>query len=322
MKMYLSLFLLLSLATGCATNRHAARIIFDTDMAPDYDDVGALSLLHTLADSGEARILATVSSNQCPTCVPCIEVINTHCNRPDIPTGGPRKDAPNLTTWHAGARWTDYLPMHYPHQTPTTAQSEDAVAVYRRTLSNQPDHSVTIVTVGFFSNLSALLASGPDAFSPLSGTELVKKKVKQLVSMAGKVPQGREFNVYADAVASQTVFSQWPTPILLSDFDIGEQIRTGKRLVESGIKGSPIVDAFSLCLPQDDPAGRMSWDQTAVLVAVRGASPYFRTERGKMTVHPDGSNTWEASPNGPHEHLLFQMPIPQLTQIIEKLMMR
>ena len=86
MKMYLSLFLLLSLATGCATNRHTARIIFDTDMAPDYDDVGALSLLHTLADSGEARILATVSSNQCPTCVPGIEVINTYCNRPDIPT--------------------------------------------------------------------------------------------------------------------------------------------------------------------------------------------------------------------------------------------
>ena len=31
------------------------RIIFDTDLGPDYDDVGALAFLHAMADSGEAR---------------------------------------------------------------------------------------------------------------------------------------------------------------------------------------------------------------------------------------------------------------------------
>lgn len=34
------------------------KIIFDTDLGPDYDDVGALAFLHAMADSGKAEILA------------------------------------------------------------------------------------------------------------------------------------------------------------------------------------------------------------------------------------------------------------------------
>src|SRR5690625_7325019 len=61
-----------------------------------------------------------------------------------------------------------------------------------------PDSSVTIVTVGFMSNLAELLKSRPDRYSPLSGRELVGKKVKQYVAMAGMFPQGREFNVRSE----------------------------------------------------------------------------------------------------------------------------
>src|SRR4029450_10167813 len=50
-------------AVGAAPSKAAARapaveVIFDTDMALDVDDVGALALLHALADRGECRILA------------------------------------------------------------------------------------------------------------------------------------------------------------------------------------------------------------------------------------------------------------------------
>ena len=36
-------------------------VIFDTDIGPDYDDVGAMALLHAMADSGECKILATIA---------------------------------------------------------------------------------------------------------------------------------------------------------------------------------------------------------------------------------------------------------------------
>ena len=76
-----------------------------------------------------------------------------------------------------------------------------------------------------------------------------------------------------------------------------------------------------MCLPQDDPNGRNSWDQTAVLVAVRGAGDYFDVERGTMTVMDDGSNRWEKCTEGMHARLLFKMPKEQLTGIIEDMMM-
>ena len=42
----------------------ALPVIFDTDIGPDYDDVGAMALLHAMADSGECKILATIASNK------------------------------------------------------------------------------------------------------------------------------------------------------------------------------------------------------------------------------------------------------------------
>ncbi|MFR4236854.1 MAG: hypothetical protein ACLT1W_11875 [Alistipes onderdonkii] len=61
---------------ACAPDRRPVSLIFDTDMGPDYDDVGRWPL-HALADSGEVDILATVSSNRLETTVPCIDVLNT-----------------------------------------------------------------------------------------------------------------------------------------------------------------------------------------------------------------------------------------------------
>ena len=82
-------------------------LILDTDLGPDYDDVGAMALMHALADSGQVNILATLSSNHDERVVPCIEVLNTYFNRPDIPVGAPKSEpGASLTTWHK-TKWTD-----------------------------------------------------------------------------------------------------------------------------------------------------------------------------------------------------------------------
>ena len=306
---------------SCSQRPQPVSVIFDTDMGPDYDDVGALTILHALADSGEAKILATVSSNMYDNAVPCIEIINTYFKRPDIPLGAPRKGQ-NISDprFEEGGYWPEVLPAKYPHTVKSTADAPDAVKVYRRILAEQPDVSVNIITVGFFTNVAALLQSPPDRFSNLDGKALVKKKVRRLISMAGCFPKGREFNVFIDSVASVIVFNEWPTPILLSGFEIGRDILTGLRLVATDVQNNPVKDAFSLSL-KVDVNGRCSWDQTAALVGVRGPHKYFGTVRGRMMVQSNGSNTWEDDPNGPHEHLVWKMPKEQLTLLIEDLMM-
>ena len=315
-------FSLMAMVTAAAWVRGepAAAIIYDTDMGPDYDDVGALAVLHALADAGEAKLLGTVSCNRNATSVPCIEVINAYYGRWYLPVGCVHNDGVDKDAWHKN-KWTTYLASTYPHRYAVSMDAPDAVAVYRRLLSAAPDASVTVVTVGFLTNLKNLLRSPPDAISPLDGKTLVKGKVKRLVSMAGKFPQGREWNIHMDAKASQVVFSEWPTPIVFSGWEIGSQILTGKRLIALPTKNSPVKDAFALAMKEGDFNGRMSWDETAALVAVKGSEPYFGEERGRIAVADDGSNTWQPDPAGPHSRLLPKMAWGELSTVIEDLMM-
>jgi inosine-uridine nucleoside N-ribohydrolase len=272
-------------------------VIFDSDMGPDYDDVGAITLLHAFADSGSAKILATVASTKYEGVAAVFNVFNTYFKRPGLLIGVPKGKALELKDRQ---HWTDTVLLKYPHNIKKNDEVPGATEVYRKVLAAQPDKSVTIVTVGFLTNLSALLQSPPDKYSKLNGKELVKQKVKQLVCMAGRFPAGSEFNVTRDAAASQFVFTNWETPVLLSGVEIGLKIRTGLPLIHNEtIKNSPVKDVFRICIPLDpqDSAGRMSWDETAVLVAVKGYKPWYNIEKGKMLVAEDGSNTWIKEPS-------------------------
>ncbi|MDR2139818.1 MAG: nucleoside hydrolase [Tannerella sp.] len=318
-KRIIAFFAVTFLLASC--NPKPVRLIFDTDLGPDYDDVGALALLHALADSGQVKILATVSSNRDERVVPCIEVINTYFGRPDLPVGAPKSaGGVSLTSGHR-VKWTDVLPEKYPHRTAKTSNAPDAVKVYRQLLDKQPDRSVVICTAGFFTNLKDLLLSGPDEHSPLAGKELVERKVKRLVSMAGLFPEGKEFNVYCDAPSAAIVAKDWPTEIVLSGFEIGSAILTGKQLAGSPVENSPVKEAYALCLAEDNPEGRMSWDLTAALVAVKGYEPYFASERGTMSVNEEGYNRWTPSAGGKHIRLISKLPPAQLAALLETYMM-
>ena len=123
--------------------------------------------------------------------------------------------------------WTDSVISRYPHRIKSNQDVPDALSLYRKILAGQPDHSVTIITVGFLTNLANLLNSPGDDYSALNGYELVKRKVRRLVCMAGRFPSGREFNLDQDVKSSQKVLTDWPTPILFSGFEIGQKIKTG-----------------------------------------------------------------------------------------------
>jgi len=319
-KIALCVFLLITFNFLTAQKNKSVPIIFDSDMGPDYDDVGAITLLHAFADSGYARILATVASTKYQGVAAVFSVFNTYFGRPDLPIGVPREKALELRDWQ---HWTDTLISKYPHKVKTNDDVPGATEVYRKILSAQANKSVTIVTTGFLTNLYHLMNSRSDKYSKLNGKELVKQKVKQLVCMAGRFPSGSEFNVNRDALASQFVFNNWPTPVLLSGFEIGMRIKTGLPLVRNAsIKNSPAKDVFRICIPMaaEDSAGRMSWDETAVLVAIKGYKPWYKIERGKMEVAEDGSNSWMNDP-AVHTHLVEAESPKVVEHLINTIMM-
>ena len=73
-------------------NSHQEQIIFDSDMGPDYDDAGAITLLHAFADEGKIKILATVASTRYENVAAVLNVFNTYFHRPEIPIAVPHKN--------------------------------------------------------------------------------------------------------------------------------------------------------------------------------------------------------------------------------------
>lgn len=312
--------LLFSLLFLVAAAKSQVPVIFDTDMGPDYDDVGAITLLHAYADSGKANILATMASTNYEGVSAVLSVLNTYFGRPSLPVGVPKGKARDLKDFQ---HWTDTLQARYPHRINRNDETRGAVDLYRQILAEQPDTSVTIITVGFLTNISDLLKSKADHYSPMNGSALVAKKVKKLVSMAGRFPSGKEFNVVEDAAASRYVFDNFPRPVILSGFEIGEKIKTGIALIHNNdIHNSPVKDVFriSINMTEADKEGRMSWDQTAVLAAINGHEPYYDLEYGTITVKKDGTNFWQKK--GDRHARLIEKTSPKIVEeLINRMMM-
>lgn len=298
------------------------KIIFDSDMGPDFDDIGAITILHALAAKGECEILATMASDGYPYIAPTLEVFNRYFQKPEIPIGVPGPDAPNFSCPN---HWNDSLVVNYLPKLKTNKDYPPATEVYRKVLAAQADGSVIIVTVGFLSNLEALLKSAPDQNSSLSGKELVAKKVKKWVAMAGIFPEGSEFNVNRHPSASEYVIKNWPTPVLFSGFEIGVKIMTGNKVATLGSKGSPVQWAYNYCLSNYEDRKsekRNSWDHTAVLCAVRNPENYFYVVgNGTFVCNSDGSNSWNADKNSNHSFLVHKYPYQKIADILDDLML-
>jgi inosine-uridine nucleoside N-ribohydrolase len=292
-------------------------IIFDTDIGTDVDDAGALAILHIMADRGEVKILATMSANQNRWSAPAIDVINTYYGRKDMPIGS-SKTGPSPEKWYH-----DSVP-DYPHDLTTGEDAPDAVALYRKILAAQPDHSVTIVVVGWLTNMAELLDSKPDRYSPLNGKQLVKAKVKELVSMGGVWPNSPkregEYNFHMDGAAAHKVISEWPGKIMFTG--LGRDVMTGARLVAEGPKDNPVRAFYRNFFNSNKVSQRSSWDLIAVLYAVRGLSDYFdEVTTGKSVSQEDGSNQWIPGKPSNHAYLAYKMPQSELAKVIEDLLL-
>jgi inosine-uridine nucleoside N-ribohydrolase len=309
------------------------KIILDVDLAEDVDDAGALAVLHALADRGEAEILATMVSSKNESVVPCLDAINTWYGRPDLPIGYQRghqygyrneRDGDRNTT----SKYAERVAKAFPHDSKHSSDAPDATDVFRRILAAQPDRSVTIVTVGFLTNMRNLLDSRKDQHSELNGEALVAKKVKEWVCMGGIFPGGKfpdgngEYNVMWDTVASVRAINDWPTPIIFSGFEIGARTKVGSRLKETPA-ANPVRASYQHYNGLKD---RESWDLTAVLYAVRGARDYWTlSQPGFCLMHArvtHGYNEWLPNTNKQHRYLIEKMPPSELAKALDELLVQ
>ncbi len=293
------------------------RIIYDDDCSNDVDCVATLPILYQLADRGEVRILAMVADSANPLSAPVLKLFAKYGGHAETPIGANLTDSPatalcakNQCNW---SKWTEGLVKRFDPGD-TREHYPDCVAVYRKALADQPEHSVDIVETGFATCLVRLLASPPDGISKLSGAELLKRKVKLLSVMGGRYPAGTEWNFASDAPDFHSLFSQWTRengfpPVYLNGFANGLHVLAG-----APANASPMTNPTLYAMQLDGTAQRPMWDMLSALFAARGlayeGTTYFTASKpGTVAVDADtGADMWSDSNDSGHYVLTNAAP--------------
>jgi hypothetical protein len=199
------------------------------------------------------------------------------------------------------------------------------VGLLRKLLAAQPDNSVVLVQTGFFTNFQRLLASQPDAASPLGGRELIAKKVKVLSIMAGAFQtvdwntRHLEYNVVKDIPAAQSLAKNWPTPVVWSGYEIGVAAAFPHVSIEQDleyVKHHPLKESYVLYNPP--PHDRPTWDPTSLLVAVFPDRGYFGlSPAGTVTVEDNGATWFRPARDGKGRDRFLTMSAEQAARVRE-----
>jgi hypothetical protein len=296
----LSAILLLGFAAGSAGQDSTPRVIFDSDMSSDHDDVGDIATLHGLASLGEIRIIGMMVSSRNYGTAQFMDAVNTWYGKPGIPIGLP-PDIGGVGEYPGAALGTG----RWRHRLGATKEAGLASGacrwardLYRKLLAESPDRSVVIVTTGYLQNVQALMESAPDAASPLSGMDLIRKKVRLLSCAGGCYPGGDEFNFRvgdASPRPAYAVVNRWPTAAWYVGYDVGQAIYTGGLLPEAR-EDSPIRHVYVDSLSEDYPYP--SWGQIMVYYAARGLDTFWNAQTtGRNNANEAGSNWWSPTPD-------------------------
>ena len=312
-------------------DKEGLRVIYDTDMGNDTDDILGLIMLHSYVDKGMVDLMAVCSSKEHPYSARYIDLLNTWYQHPEIPIGVVG-EGPELDSIMAIPRYTTTVVDMEKEGEPVFERSisdygtlSRAPDLYRKLLSESPDHSVVIVAVGMYTNLAALLRTGPDRHSDLTGMELVALKVDFLCIMGGNFERPLpECNVVTDSAASAELFESWPTRLVVSPFEVGGRIPYPASSFASDfdfVEHHPLIEAKKWYSPQmrDSP----SWDMTAVLYAVEGAEGYFGlSEPGKVSMgwEPDIQHhiVTEFTPDPSGKHFYLKVDSTGMAPVLER----
>jgi hypothetical protein len=302
-------------------------VIYDTDMDGDNDDVAAAAMLHALADEGRVRILAMGVVSRHPDSPACLDAINTWYGRGDIPIGVYK----GSELAHVGSPYAGVVAARCPNDLGPAVKVPDVRQVYRRALAAQPDGSVTMIAVGQTNNLVDLLATPADAISDLPGTELVRKKVATLFVMGPYFDERNEFhrayNFTTSPKAAAALVEKWPTPIKFGEGVLGHRHFIGSRLAETP-PNNPARIAFDAYFAAEKrqtaktETRRHCADPATVLYAVTGTRYFDEVGPGACEVREDGYTRWDARRGGRQFYNRQKLPVGELEEVMEKLLVK
>lgn len=309
------------------------KILFDTDIGGDCDDAGAMAVMHELANRRECEILAVTHCCAGPYNAGCIDAINRYFGRPDIPVGVFHPEDNVITHWRDV--YARSVAERFPNRFSGGEKCPGTVEIMRKTLVAAKDGEVTLVVTGALHSMRRLLESAPDQISPLSGAELICRKICRTVIMGGRFHKhwpepivlgggyvvDSEFNIACDIPAAQKVCDQWPGELIFCSYEIGFTLHTGVQLQTQANPENPVRVAYEVWGQQSGEVGRESWDPATMLYAIRPDVGYWKLhEYGRIRTADNGVTTWEKDPSARHTFLVENAPLEEVRRILDELL--
>jgi len=311
--------------TGAAAE--PLKVIFDTDMDGDNDDVAAAAILHAFADAGRVEVLAMGVVSLYPHSPACLDAINTYYGRGDIPIGVYK--GTNLAMQHSP--YAKAVAERCPNDIGLSDQVPNVIRVYRNILSKQKDGTVTIIAVGQMNNLVDLLRSPPDGQGELSGRELIRRKVGALFVMGPYFNERNEsqraYNFTTSPRAAKELTENWPTQIRFGEGNLGHRHFIGGRLSETPTN-NPARIAFEAYFAAENrrsgktESKRHCADPATVLYAVTRNEYFSEVGPGACEVRQDGFTRWNSGRDKQHFYNTQKLPVPELERVMEQLLMK
>ena len=301
-------------------------VIFDTDIASSADDLFALEMLYRYEDEGRCRLLGVVVDREGERNAAFADVMNTYFGHGDVPVGLVRDGIKEPKVWIDYAHVADTKdgegqPM-FRRSVADYSQLSDGWRLYRRLLAAQPDHSVSIVSVGFVTCLAQLLTSGADEYSSLTGVELVRRKVKCIYLQGGVFGEAVEpdFNFAQSITFAKTFFQNWPQEVdmVFSPMEVGQDVEYTPGLVIADVSWTdahPIKQVYMQC---DCNTGQRMWDVMPVVQAVEGDTLFTLSQRGTVRITDQAETIFTPSATG---NVRYQLPGSEAwaAQMLEKI---
>ena len=288
-------------------------VILDTDIGSSTDDLFALEMLYYYHNEGKCKLLGVVVDRMGEHCAAIADVMNTYFGHSEVPIGLVRNGIPSPQVWidySALPSFTgsDGAPMFH-RSVDDYGTVPDGWQLYRRLLASQPDHSVSICSIGFVTSLSQLLASSADDYSPLNGVELVRKKVKCLYIMGGVFGESVEpdFNFAQGITFAQEFFSLWPKDVdmIFSPMEVGQGIEYKPEQVVADVDWTEVHPIKQVYLQCNCNTGQMMWDPMAVINAVEGDGAFSLSQRGTVSLTPQAETIFTPDASG---NCRYQLP--------------
>lgn len=298
------------------TSNDPIKVILDTDMGSDCDDVGALAILHEYAKQGKVEILAVVySSGAVPYGAGIVDAINRYYGHDEIPVGATHDYTFGDTVDKMQAEKLAKDTAAFGNKIVENKDTPEQTELLRKILSKQADKSVVYITIGHTKGLYDLLHSRADQISDLNGMELAEQKIEKWIALGAKHAYHEEDYYVGDwnfwfngsGKYSDYLVDNYPGPVYF--VDAGDGIMTGSSLIETE-RGNIIRTAYRDWLwtveKKQLSDQRPSWDLMAVMYAVEKQEDYFTTIKGGyLDFDVEKGSRWIMSDSSTNHHYVL-----------------